>query len=300
MDLAPRTRSVPAVSFLHERWEKNWPEMRAALLGGLPRFVVSEKPAELGNIIPVFCYHTIDHETFEADLHFLQRNEYIAIDADALLEHLQRRRPAPARAVVLTFDDGPRNLRQVVFPLLRRFGQRAVAFIAPGFHADQPAPDVPDRPCTWDEIREMHDSGFVDFQSHTFEHRYLPRWPEALAPRGIAPQFLRYDPVPRSMHDDFRSSREAIEVRLGNGVYHLAFPRFDGTPEAERTARACGYLGLWRGLMPGHPSNRPGDDGASIVRLSGEFVRRLPGGERASVARILQRRYASGIRRWRN
>jgi hypothetical protein len=56
------------MSFLRERWEKNWPGMRAALLGGLPRFVLSERPAELGDAVPVFCYHTVDHATLEADL----------------------------------------------------------------------------------------------------------------------------------------------------------------------------------------------------------------------------------------
>ncbi len=97
---------------------------------------------------------------------------------------------------------------------------------------------------------------------------------------------------------DFRLAREAIESRLQKRVHHLAFPRFDGTPEAVRVARACGYLGLWRGLAPGRRGNRPGDDTASIVRVSGEFVRRLPGRDRTPLTTILRHRYASGVRRW--
>jgi peptidoglycan/xylan/chitin deacetylase (PgdA/CDA1 family) len=298
MDLAARAHKVTIMSFLRERWEKNWPEMRAALLGGLPHFVLSKQPAELGDSVPVFHYHTVDHEELEADLRFLRRNGYVAINADSLLDHLQGRRPAPERAVVLSFDDGPRHLHQVVFPLLHAFRQPTVAFIAAGFHPDDGAPDVPDRPCTWDELRAMHASGLVDFQSHTFEHRYLPCWPEPVAPTGIASRFLRYDLVPRSIEADFRLAREAIEAQLKKRVQHLAFPRFDGTPEAVRIARACGYLGLWCGLASGQRSNRPGDDGTAIVRVSGEFVRRLPGRDRTSVTTILRRRYASGIRRW--
>ena len=293
MDLAARV-----MSFFRERWEKNWPEMRAVLFGGFPRFVLSERPAELGASVPAFYYHTVDYETLEADLRFLRRNDYVAIDADALLDHLLLRRPAPERAVVLTFDDGPRHLYQSVFPLLRAYGQTAVAFIAPGFHSDEGAPDVPDRPCTWSEIREMHNSGLVDFQSHTFEHRYLPRWPEPLAPTGIAPQFLRFHPTQLSMNADFLLAREVIQSHLNKHVQHMAFPRFDGTPEAVHIAWRCGFVGLWRGLASGQRINRPGDDGASIVRVSGEFIRRLPGCDRTPLATILGRRYASGIRRW--
>ena len=30
----------------------------------------------------------------------------------------------------------------------------------------------------------MHESGLVDFQSHTYEHRYVPRWPEPIVLTG--------------------------------------------------------------------------------------------------------------------
>jgi hypothetical protein len=85
-----------------------------------------------------------------------------------------------------------------------------VAFIAPHFHSDSGGDGVADRPCTWQEIQEMHESSLVDFQSHTFGHRYVPRWPEPLELTGIDPRFQRLDGAPVSMREDFQRARETI------------------------------------------------------------------------------------------
>ncbi|MDW7710953.1 MAG: polysaccharide deacetylase family protein [Deferrisomatales bacterium] len=125
---------LPLVREVRNKWEKNWPEVHALPTGGLPRFTYARRPGDLGSSVPVFCYHTIDAERFEGDLEFLVANGYRTIGADALLDHLEERCPAPERAVVLSFDDSARNLYEVVYPLLRRYRMNAVAFVAPRFH----------------------------------------------------------------------------------------------------------------------------------------------------------------------
>lgn len=153
---------------LRDSWEKNCPELHAVVTGGVPAFVWSRRTtADLRSYVPVFCYHVADPRGFEKDLEFLASNNYVMIDADALLAHVTGVGPAPPKSVVLTVDDGSRNLFEVVFPLLQRYGMRAVAFIAPGLHADK-APavsgdSVDGLPCTWSEIERMHRSECVDF-----------------------------------------------------------------------------------------------------------------------------------------
>jgi len=58
-------------------WEKNWPEVRAAVAGGLPTFIFSRRPPDLGLNVPVFCYHVVNADSFKADLDFLSRNGYV-------------------------------------------------------------------------------------------------------------------------------------------------------------------------------------------------------------------------------
>ncbi len=279
---------------LKNSWEKNWPDVRCAFSGGFPEFVFARNPAPLDEGVPVFCYHQVTAELFERDLQFLRDNGYRTANADDLLAHIRKESLLPANTVILTVDDGALTLYRVIYPLLRRYDQRAVAFIATCFHDDS-ADRMPAgaRPCTWPELREMHESGHVDIQSHTHEHRHIPRWPAPLELVGIDDAYAQSRRgIPSTIEEDLQRAKQLIEHRLGKSVRHLAWPRYDTTPEADRFARACGYEGLWRGALPRRRANRPGDPADRMVRISGEFLRRLPGKGRVSLGDILRGRIA--------
>ena len=280
-------------------WEKNWPEIYCALRNGLPQFVLSPKPRLATGTVPVFCYHTPSAEVFSQDLRYLKRNGYHTLNADELLLNLRGETRPRGKAVVLTFDDGAHSLYHSTYPLLSKHGFKAVAFVAPYFHDHLQDPEAESRVCTWDELREMDASGVIDVQSHTYEHRYIPRWPEASPLCGVsaAPCIAATD-TNRTLEQDFVLARERLEQELGKRVRHLGFPQYNGTPEAVRTALAVGYEGLWWGTLPGIPDNRIGADPTHIVRISGEFVRRLPGDDRVSLASVLRARYGANLRRW--
>ncbi len=281
---------------LRERWDKNWPEFRCACTGGFPSFVFQRRPKSLGANLPVFCYHVVDRASFHSDLSFLKRNDYQTLDADALLRHLRGERQAEERSVLLSFDDGPRNLYNIVFPLLKSFGMNAVAFLSTKFHPHEAGiskSKLRDLPCTWSQVREMHESGCFDFQSHTHEHRYIPRWPEPL--RLIGSELNSINKLRGSVlsiEEDFLISKEILDHELGKSVQHLAFPMYQGNKTAIEKGVACGYIGFWWGTLPWRPGNAPGDPATHIVRLSGEFVRCLPGHGRVSLAKILSCRYS--------
>jgi len=290
---------------IRESWEKNWPEIHCAFTGGLPQFLLSRRPRDIEYAVPVFCYHVIDREIFEADMKFLVRNGYVTVDADTLYEHMSQHRQAPARSVVLSFDDGSVNLYNVVFPLLRQYQQTAVAFVSPYFHTETNDDDPMEsieceiRPCSWSEIRQMHVSGYVDFQSHTFAHRYVPRWPEPVELTGISSQ--RSDGICESVmsiEQDFRIAKETLEQQLDKTVRHLAFPKYQGTKDAVRIAHECGYDALWWGVLPRRPDNRAGQSPSYIVRVNNEFLRRLPGDQRVPLSEILGPRYLKGLLRF--
>ncbi len=286
---------------LRDSWEKNWPEIRCAAIGSLPDFILARDPKPLGDSVPVFCYHVVSRGDFEDDLVYLGNNGYETISAEVLTEHLEGRTRLTKPSVVLTFDDCSRNLFQVAFPLLQKYGRHAVAFAAPRFHdLAETTVDQDQRPCTWEELAIMHVSGLVDFQSHSYEHRYFPRWPEPVPLCGADARINNaITPVaPRSMQEDLLLAKSTLEERLGSSVRHLAFPRYDGTDEAIAMGRELGYRGFWWGVLPGRPTNRPGDTPERIVRISGEFLRRLPGQGRVSLAGILKARYGRNFQRW--
>jgi peptidoglycan/xylan/chitin deacetylase (PgdA/CDA1 family) len=249
----------------------------------------------------VFCYHVVGPKRFQADLDFLSQNGYVTIDADTLLDHLMGRRQAPEGAVVLTFDDRPRNHYEVVVPLLKRYGMKGVAFIAPRFHAYNCNNSLLP-PLSWQQIREMHESGAIDFQSHTYEHRYLPRWPEPVNLEGSDPEVAEsLRGLALAIREDFRLSKEILEQKLNKPIRHLAFPSFTGTVEALHIGGECEYEGFWWGVIPHRPDSRPGQSPNYIVRLRPEFLRRLPGKGRMPLRWVLHEAYRTGtVASWGN
>jgi len=176
---------------------------------------------------------------------------------------------------------------------------KAVAFIAPRFHDALPDDETqpPDKrlPLNWARLAEMEASGVIDCQSHTYEHRYLPHWPRPIGLQGVDAEYVRRcQTLARlSMREDMVLSKQTIERRLSKPVRHLAFPNYRGTPAAIRTGQTVGYTGFWWGVLPGRPTNRANDCPTQIVRLKGEFIRRLPGVDRQTLREVLGRRFAN-------
>jgi peptidoglycan/xylan/chitin deacetylase (PgdA/CDA1 family) len=292
-------------SVLQDAWRKNGPELRGLTNGAIAEFVTAQRPADVLDGVPVFCFHLVETGQFEADLAFLARNGYQTIRGQDLLDHLNGRRLLPDRSILLTFDDGPRNFHDVAYPLLVQYRAHAVAFIAPGLHAcaaDEEDTDA--RPMTWEEIRKIHESGLVEFQSHTLESRFVPDWPAPAALAGCKPAIENpRRGVPLPLREDLARSRSLIEARLPDALVHqLAFPMYVGNEHAIAEARSIGIDACYWGLLPGRSLNRPGDSPFHISRMSEEFLRRLPGEGRITTRKLLQTRMnrIRAARAWRH
>jgi len=163
-----------------------------------------------------------------------------------LLAHVKGESKAPKNSIVITFDDGAQNLYEIVFPLLKQYNSKAIVFIAPRFHE----PVKPEllhilKPLQWSHLQEMHSSGIFDFQSHTLEHRYIPRWPEFVELTGADSRVVQaLLQAPLDMESDFRHAKEIIEEKLGKTVRHLAFPKFFGNAAALSIGEKLGYEGF--------------------------------------------------------
>jgi hypothetical protein len=210
--------------------------------------------------IPVFCLHQAESIPFESMLSFLDSNGYRTIDSDEYVSILCGIKPCPEKAVVLTFDDGWGSLWTIGFPLLKRYGMKAVVFIPPGRigmskNRWSNLDDLDDGRCrpedvvgrdrssqpllTWEEIAEMHGSGLVDFQSHSHSHaliRVETKIVDFVNPRLIAGfNMLEF---PRSSPGTFD---DRASIRLGEPLYRTASRLSDARAliGGERVSDAC-------------------------------------------------------------
>jgi len=295
---------MSVVSTIQSAWRKNSPELLGLFNKALPDFVTRRKPRDQARGVPVFCYHIADPESFAGDLEFLVRNNYSTISATEMVHHLRSQQKLPERSVMLSFDDGPKNFFDVTFPLLKRYNAKAVAFIAPGLHADATYNEGDDaRPMSWQEMQLIQASGLVEFQSHTMQSCYAPNWPMIVPLAGCAPLLENKRRTPAlPFAEDLARSIDEIEAHLpGARVRQLAWPMYDGTRAAVEVARHAGFEACYWGLVPGRPINRKGDSPYFISRISEEYVRRLPGNGRISLADVIRGRLrrVAAAKAWR-
>lgn len=290
---------------IQDLWRKNAPELVGLFNGSLPKFVTASAPKTVGGGVPAFCYHIVNEANFRKDLTFLKENGYRTLSGPEFLAHLEGRSPADERSVLLTFDDGARNFYDVAFPLLREFSAKAIHFIAPGLHADQSIDaDLADTPMDWQQLQEIHQSGLVEFQSHTLESRYVPRWPEPAALAGCAPAVEEARRLRKALDfaEDIDKSRTLLEQQFpGMVANHLSFPMYLGTADAVAIAKTKGFQACYWGYIPNRPLNPAGASALYISRISDEFVRRLPGKKRISFREIFAERLrrARAGKEWR-
>lgn len=152
--------------------------------GGFPR-----------RAVPVFHFHEASCAGLEAYFRHVAENGYRTIGAEELEAWVLRGVSPGPRAVALTFDDAWSSLYFAVWPLLEKYGLRAIAYVSPGRVPESAAPPRPLPPegaeapagidrdpaapmfCTWSELRAMEDSGRVDVQGHSLRHAQIPADP---------------------------------------------------------------------------------------------------------------------------
>ena len=143
---------------------------------------VNAVTAEEGVEIPVVMYHSvlkdearhgkyvISPAEFESDLNYLKTHGYTTILMEDLIAYTQGGK-LPEKPVLLTFDDGYYNNYLYAFELAKQYQSKFV--ISPiGFYADQYT-NTPDENAyyshaTWEELKEMADSGLVEVQNHSY------------------------------------------------------------------------------------------------------------------------------------
>ncbi len=162
-------------------------------ISGYPDFVYSKDDNFELDGIPVFLYHTIDPEVFESHLIYLKENNYQALDVNDFYKIiLSKENQKNNKLVLLTIDDARSSVWRYAYPLLNKYQMHATVFIIPGVTEESTTyrenlfdlwngkTDLnrigeldpnDDTLCTWQEIIEMYNSGFVNIESHTLFHR---------------------------------------------------------------------------------------------------------------------------------
>lgn len=129
----------------------------------------------------IFMYHSVapnvdpqnrievSVNAFSRQMQFLKTHHYNVIPLEELGEMIRDKKRIPTNTVAITFDDGYKDNYVYAYPILRKLGFPATVFIIIN-EVGRPQGDR----LSWQEIKEMQDSGLITIGSHTFDHPILP------------------------------------------------------------------------------------------------------------------------------
>ncbi len=181
---------------------------------------------------------------FERQMEYLQAHGYHTVTLSDVNEWQDGRRELPPKPIVITFDDGDASAYEYALPVLKRLGMRATMFVVTG-HVGKQWGEVS---ClTWDQLREMQDSGVFDIESHTHDLHYKVNdggttLPVFLAAAEDGFDMDGFDSPVDAVRDDLIRSRVAIQIHLGRTPRFLAWPYGFGDTQLDFIAREVGFV----------------------------------------------------------
>lgn len=187
--------------------------------------------AAVRKALPVLMYHEVRRDrlanafdvssgSFERQLDWLQEHGYSTLSMTQLQDAFSTG-TQPAKAVVLTFDDGYLQNFTVAAPLLRERGMKATFFVHTVGRDQSGSGAYPKM--TWAQLRELDADPLFEVQSHSVSHPNLTALSQA------------------DLDKEMRDSRTALERQLGGTRTFFSFPMGHYDSRVIDAARAAGY-----------------------------------------------------------
>jgi len=172
-----------------------------------------------GARVPILLYHrfgphvadgmTVTTSAFESHLQYLKDHGYTVIPLRHLVDHYLGKTPfLPARSVVITVDDGHKSVYTEMLSLLKKYHTPVTLFLYPSAISNA------SYAMTWNQLREIKETGLFDFQSHTFWHPNFKEEKKRLKP-------VEYE---NFVEMQLKKSRERLQREFDIKVDMLAWP----------------------------------------------------------------------------
>lgn len=170
--------------------------------------------------VAVLMYHAIQvqrsaisihPELFEQQMRWLSEQDIEVLAINRLVRNLREGIKPTKHTVVLTFDDGFRELKDAALPVLQKYQFPATIYLVTGYCGKQNnwpgQPDgIPRLPLlSWNHILEMEASG-IEFGAHTVNHPILDK----------------IDPAEAAW--EIRQAKQVMQEQLGHAVHSFAYP----------------------------------------------------------------------------
>jgi peptidoglycan/xylan/chitin deacetylase (PgdA/CDA1 family) len=169
---------------------------------------------------------SVTPEIFEQHLQYLA-DGYNVISLERAVNALKAKQLLPERAVVITFDDGYRNIYENAHPILLKYAMPYTVFVNPqmiGKYKHQ---------LNWHQITEMEKGG-AQFANHTSHHRHLLERTAGMSPS----EWLD------AIEQDIEQAKALLDDKLAYNPPYLAYPYGEFNTDIQNLVTALDMVGF--------------------------------------------------------
>lgn len=187
------------------------------------KFIATYGPCRF---IPILMYHHVDdksgslyvkREVFAGQMSYLQQRGYTTVTLTDVIENLSLGKPLPPKPVVITFDDGYKDVYLNAYSILRQNNQKATIFLISQLLEGEDY-------MTWSQAKEMAENELITIGNHTLSHRALGSITEA------------------EIKNEIVSAKNILEENLGVKVNVFAYPYGNYNGGVERILGESGFV----------------------------------------------------------
>lgn len=183
----------------------------------------------------VILYHHVSDTTpkstsispaqFEAQMDYLEKNNFAVVPLTELTEKLRKGKPLPNKTVAISFDDSYVSVYESAFPRLKKRGWPFTFFV------NTDSVGAGKVFVTWDQLREMSKHG-VTIANHTTRHNHLPRREKNETVKQWRTRIAA----------EITSAQNKIEQEIGSAPKILAYPFGEYDIDVQLIAKKLGYI----------------------------------------------------------
>ena len=183
----------------------------------------------------VILYHHVSDTTpkstsispahFEAQMDYLQQNDFNVVPLLELTEKLRKGEPLPDKTVAITFDDSYASVYESAFPRLKKRGWPFTFFV------NTDSVSTSKLFVSWEQLREMAKHG-VTIANHTTQHNHLPRRKKD---ESVVQWRVR-------IAAEINQAQTKIEQEIGIAPMIMAYPFGEYDVDVQQIANKLGYI----------------------------------------------------------
>lgn len=194
--------------------------------------------------MPIIMYHRFIKDESEKGVHgtymhvnmlekhfkLLKRLGYQTLTFADLAEQGFSERLSPNKKyIMITVDDGYKDNYELLFPLLKKYNFKAVIYAVTGEQFNRWDVEHPDNPekrvelMSPAQIKEMADSGLVEFGGHTLTHPHLDTLDKL------------------TQHIEIKENKEQLEQLIGQPLLSFAYPFGSHNQDSKDLSQELGY-----------------------------------------------------------